>query len=54
VIFIANKLAEYGHGLRAGMVLMTGSIVASIPLAAGDDVDVEFTQLGAVRVRMEA
>ncbi|MFT5389866.1 MAG: 2-keto-4-pentenoate hydratase [Gammaproteobacteria bacterium] len=54
VIFIANKLAEYGHGLRAGMILMTGSIVASIPLAAGDDVDVEFTQLGAVRVRMAA
>ena len=36
VAFMANKLAEYGRELKAGMVLMTGSIVASIPLEVGD------------------
>jgi 2-keto-4-pentenoate hydratase len=51
VAFMANKLAELGGGLRAGMVLMTGSIVRSIPLAPGDSVCVEFTRLGTVRVR---
>jgi 2-keto-4-pentenoate hydratase len=51
VAFMANKLAELGLGLRAGMVLMTGSIVRSIPLLPGDDVRVEFTRLGSVRLR---
>ena len=54
VAFMANKLAELGGGLRAGMVLMTGSIVRSIPLAPGDAVRVDFTRLGALRLRFTA
>jgi len=52
VAFIANKLGELGRGLEPGMVLMTGSIVASIPLAPGDHVRVAFTRLGSVEVRI--
>jgi len=48
VVFIANKLAELGLGLKAGMVLLTGSIVSSIPVQPGDRVGVEFTNLGAL------
>lgn len=51
VAFMANKLAEFGGSLRAGMVLLTGSIVKSIPIAPGDDVRVEFTRLGALHLR---
>ena len=54
VAFMANKLAEWGQGLRAGMVLLTGSIVRSIPLAPGDDVSVEFTRLGSLHLRFRA
>ena len=53
VAFCANTLATLGLSLRAGMVLMTGSIVASIPLAAGDHVQVGFSRLGRVEVRIE-
>ena len=54
VVFMANKLGEIGQGLKAGMVLMTGSIVASIKLKAGDEVFAAFTRLGEVRVRCVA
>ena len=52
VAFMANKLAEHGRSLEAGMILMTGSIVASVALSPGDDVEVRFTRLGNVRVRI--
>ncbi|NKC17045.1 MAG: 2-keto-4-pentenoate hydratase [Gammaproteobacteria bacterium] len=52
VAFMANKLAELGLGLRAGMVLMTGSIIASIAVAPGDHAEVAFTRLGTVQVRI--
>jgi 2-keto-4-pentenoate hydratase len=48
VVFMANKLAELGLSLRAGMVLLTGSIVSSIPVQPGDRVRVEFTRLGEI------
>lgn len=52
--FIANTMLENGHELRAGMILMTGSIIAAIPVAAGDDVRADFTRLGSVGVRFRA
>ena len=54
VAFMANKLGEIGGTLRKGMVLMTGSIVASIGLEPGDHVEVRFTRLGNVSVRIGA
>jgi 2-keto-4-pentenoate hydratase len=51
VVFMANQLAELGLALRAGMVLLTGSIVSSIPVNPGDVVRVEFTRLGEIGVR---
>jgi 2-keto-4-pentenoate hydratase len=48
VVFMANQLAEQGESLKAGMVLLTGSIVPSIPVRAGDWVRVEFTRLGEI------
>jgi 2-keto-4-pentenoate hydratase len=53
VVFIANKLAELGLSLKAGMVLMTGSIVPSVVVRPGDEVQVDFTRLGQIRVRFE-
>lgn len=51
VVFLANKLGEIGMSLKAGMVLMTGSIVASFKLKPGDEVRAEYTRLGQVRLR---
>ena len=51
VVFMANKLGELGLKLEPGMVLMTGSIVASVVIQPGDAVEVAFTRLGSVRAR---
>jgi len=54
VAFMANTLGEIGESLKAGMVLMTGSFIGNLPVAAGDDVCVEFTRLGRVHARFKA
>ena len=54
VVFMANQLAEQGLVLRAGMALLTGSIVSSILVRPGDNVSVEFTRLGQIGVRFVA
>lgn len=51
IALIANQLAEIGERLSAGMMIMTGSVVPAVPVAAGDEVLVEFTHLGSVRAR---
>jgi 2-keto-4-pentenoate hydratase len=51
VAIIANKIGEYGGTLKAGMILMTGSIVSALPVEPGDDLLIEFTQLGKVTSR---
>jgi 2-keto-4-pentenoate hydratase len=54
VAFMANTLARFGQKLEAGMLLMTGSITRSIPLAAGDDIAVAFTRLGRLDLAIAA
>ena len=51
VALIANKIGQYGGSLKAGMILMTGSIVTAMPVAPSDDLLVEFTRLGNLAVR---
>ena len=49
--FIANTVLANGGMLTAGMILMTGSIIAAVPIEAGDDVRAEFTRLGSIHIR---
>ncbi|HEU4976310.1 MAG TPA: 2-keto-4-pentenoate hydratase [Baekduia sp.] len=51
VAWLANKLGEYGDGLRAGDVVLSGALHAAVDVAAGHVVRAEFSQLGAVTVR---
>jgi 2-keto-4-pentenoate hydratase len=44
--WLANKLAAAGTPLKCGMVVMTGSIVATRYPVAGDEVEVEISGLG--------
>jgi 2-keto-4-pentenoate hydratase len=48
VAWLAGKLAEFGEGLRAGDVIMSGSFTRQFPLAAGDRVETAFEGLGSV------
>lgn len=48
--WLANHLASQDTGLRAGEVVMTGSLVKTVWLAAGDQAKMEFSGLGSVQV----
>jgi 2-keto-4-pentenoate hydratase len=52
VAWLARKLAEYGRSLRAGEVVMTGSLVRQFPLAPGDRAQASFSGVGAVEMRV--
>jgi 2-keto-4-pentenoate hydratase len=46
--WLANALAARGRGLAAGMLIMTGSIVATRFVAAGDEAAFRLGALGEV------
>lgn len=48
--WLANHLASRGQGLRAGDIVMTGSLVKTVWLDAGDRATMEFSGLGSVEV----
>ena len=48
--WIANELCTYGDGLRAGDVVITGTCVTPLPVAAGDKVKMDFGEFGALEV----
>lgn len=48
--WLANHLARQGTGLRAGEIVMTGSLVKTVWLEAGDRATMEFAGLGNVQV----
>jgi 2-oxo-3-hexenedioate decarboxylase/2-keto-4-pentenoate hydratase len=48
--WLANHLAAGGHGLRAGQIVLTGSLVKTVWLKAGDEVAMDLSGLGTVNV----
>ena len=51
VAWLANKLAENHQRLKAGEIVLPGSMTAIYPAGAGDRVAAEFEALGSVSVR---
>ena len=49
--WLANHLAATGKGLRAGQIVLTGSLVKTVWLEAGDSVVMELARLGRVEAR---
>jgi 2-keto-4-pentenoate hydratase len=49
--WLANHLAAEGRGLHAGQIVLTGSLVKTIWLNAGDHVAMELAGLGRVEAR---
>ena len=52
VAWLANALAARGRALRAGDIVMTGSIVATKWPSAGDEIVVALDRLGEARLRL--
>ncbi|HEX2172518.1 MAG TPA: fumarylacetoacetate hydrolase family protein [Dehalococcoidia bacterium] len=50
VVWLANKLAQYGLGLKAGEIVMTGSLTRQFAVRRGDRVVADFDPLGLVEV----
>lgn len=50
VVWLANKLHEFGVPLQAGHVLLSGSFVKAIPFGAGDTLSALFDTLGEVNL----
>jgi 2-keto-4-pentenoate hydratase len=48
--WLANHLASEGKGLHAGQIVLTGSLVKTVWLNAGDEVTMELEGLGNVGV----
>ena len=51
--WLANHLAEEGRGLHAGQIVLTGSLVKTVWLKAGDHVVMELDGLGPVGAGFE-
>jgi 2-keto-4-pentenoate hydratase len=52
VIWLARKLTEFGRGIRAGDFIMSGSFTRQFPIAPGDRIRVEFSDIGDVQTSM--
>lgn len=52
VIWLARKLPEFGRGIRAGDLIMSGSFTRQFPIAPGDRVHVGFVDIGDVDAAM--
>jgi len=48
--WLANHLAASGRALRAGQIVLTGSLVKTVWLKPGDSVAIDLSGLGAVQV----
>jgi 2-oxo-hept-3-ene-1,7-dioate hydratase len=51
VAWLANKLSEFGVGLEAGQVVLSGSFIRAVGVSRGDVVHADFGDLGAVTCR---
>ena len=51
VVWLANKLGEFGKTLRAGEVILSGALGPVVPVAEGDHVEVRIAHLGAATAR---
>ena len=50
VVWIANELLKYGYQLRAGDVVITGTVVEPPPIGAGDAARLTYSTLGTVEL----
>ena len=54
LIWLSAKLAEYGRGLKAGEIVMSGSFTRQFPIKPGDTIRAEFSGIGTVETSMTA
>ncbi|MBP1046852.1 2-oxopent-4-enoate hydratase [Enterococcus sp. BWM-S5] len=50
VVWLANKLSDYGISLKKGEVILSGALSAAIPAEQGDSFEMKLNQMGSVKV----
>ncbi|MBO0820057.1 MAG: 2-keto-4-pentenoate hydratase [Nocardiopsaceae bacterium] len=50
LVWLANVLGERGVSLKAGHVVLPGSVTAAIPIAPGDTISAVFDRIGTVAI----
>ena len=48
IAWLANKMAEFDDYLRAGEIIISGSVVTPIRVKPGDNINITFSRLGSV------
>ena len=51
IVWLANKLAEFDDYLKAGEIVISGSMVTPVRVKPGDHIKVTYTRLGTVGAR---
>ncbi|NOY76704.1 MAG: hypothetical protein GXO76_02410 [Calditrichaeota bacterium] len=50
LLYLANSLPQYGRHLRAGDIVITGSVLKPPPAKAGDHVEIKFSEFEPLRI----
>jgi 2-oxo-hept-3-ene-1,7-dioate hydratase len=48
IAWLANKMAEFDDYLRAGEIIISGSVVTPVRVQPGGHINITFTRLGSV------
>ncbi len=51
VVWLANKMIEFGTYLKKGEVILSGSLTPVFPIESGDYVNVIFDRIGSVTLK---
>ncbi len=51
IVWLANKLGEFGVGLKAGEVILSGALCAMVPIEAGDNMTINIGGIGSASCR---
>lgn len=54
VAWLANTLGSFGMPLKAGEIILSGSLVPLVPVAAGDHFELSISGIGSASVRFSA
>lgn len=51
LVFLANEMGEKGQTVPAGVPIMTGGMTPAVPIQIHDQIEVNYTTLGTIRIQ---